>query len=471
MMKNLKTHIIKVALSLIFVLFICSCEDYLDIDLPDDKIVSEAVFENEESAKAALQGIYNQLITAKFSNGGSNSITVLSGLSADNIMTIVNTETLEQFELNEISIMSSNNHNIWASAYNIIYQTNSLLNGLENSHHLNNNKKEILASKAKFIRAFANFYLVNLYGDIPLVLSTDYRVNSVISRSDKNDVYEQIENDLTRAHHILVNTDNSNTSLEINAFTVKALYARFHLYHRDWAAAEEWSSDVIQSNHYQLESDLNNVFLSSSTEAIWQLSPEGSGSGAAHTNEGNLFIIDDTPSTLTPVALTDDLLNIYTSDDDRSLNWINEYAENQTSYYYPFKYKIKYDTSDNIQEYSMVMRLAEQYLIRAEARAQQSKLQGAIADLDMIKQRAGLPLLSATNPGISQQALLEEILLERRKELFAEWGHRWFDLKRLEKATEVLAPKKTSWEPTDILYPISEDELNNNPNLNQNPGY
>lgn len=470
-MKNLKAHIIKGALSLFFVLFICSCEDYLDIDLPDDKIVSEAVFENEESAKAALQGIYNQLITAKFSNGGSNSITVLSGLSADNIMTIVNTEALEQFELNEISIMSSNNHNIWASAYNIIYQTNSLLNGLENSHHLSKNEKEILASKAKFIRAFANFYLVNLYGDIPLVLSTDYRINSVIPRSDKSDIYQQIESDLASAHEVLINTDNIESDLEVNAYTVKALFARYQLYQGNWEAAEEWSSHVIQSGHYQLEQDLNNVFLSSSLEAIWQLSPEGSGSGAAHTNEGNLFIIDDTPNALTPVALTSELINTFTSDDNRKASWINDYTENHSTYYYPFKYKIKYDTSDNIQEYSMVMRLAEQYLIRAEARAQQNKLQAAIADLDMIKQRAGLPLISATQPGISQQALLEEILLERRKELFAEWGHRWFDLKRLEKASEILAPKKASWDPTDILYPISEDEINKNHHLNQNPGY
>ncbi|MDN6310834.1 MAG: RagB/SusD family nutrient uptake outer membrane protein [Psychroflexus sp.] len=470
-MKNLKTHIIKGALSLFFLLFICSCEDYLDIDLPDNKIVSEAVFEDEQGAKAALQGIYNQLTTAKFSDGGSNSITLLSGLSADNIMTIINTEALEQFEYNEISIMSSNNHNIWTSAYNIIYQTNSLLSGLKNSHHLNNKEKEVLVSKAKFIRAFVNFYLVNLYGDIPLVLSTDYRVNSVIPRSDKSDIYQQIESDLASAHDVLINTDNVDNDLEINAYTVKALYARYQLYQGNWEAAEEWSSDVIQSGHYQLEQDLDNVFLSSSAEAIWQLSPEGSGSGASHTNEGNLFIIDDTPSVLTPVALTSELINIFTVNDERKTNWINDYTENQSTYYYPFKYKIKYDTSDHIQEYSMVMRLAEQYLIRAEARAQQNKLQGAIADVDMIKQRAGLPLLSVTQPGISQQSLLEEILLERRKELFAEWGHRWFDLKRLEKATEILAPKKASWDPTDILYPISEDEINKNHYLNQNPGY
>ena len=83
----------------------------------------------------------------------------------------------------------------------------------------------------------------------------------------------------------------------------------------------------------------------------------------------------------------------------------------------------------------MVMRLAEQFLIRAEARAMQGDLEGAIADLDMIRGRAGLPLIADINAGISKEELLTSILEQRKKELFTEWGHRWLDIKRLKGKT------------------------------------
>jgi len=97
---------------------------------------------------------------------------------------------------------------------------------------------------------------------------------------------------------------------------------------------------------------------------------------------------------------------------------------------------------------------------------------GAVADIDEIRQRAGLPLISETNPGIGQAQLLDAIFHERRVELFTEWGHRWFDLKRTGRASSILQGLKPGWKDTDILLPIPESELLLNPNLNpQNPGY
>ncbi|MNS80528.1 SusD family protein [compost metagenome] len=114
------------------------------------------------------------------------------------------------------------------------------------------------------------------------------------------------------------------------------------------------------------------------------------------------------------------------------------------------------------------MRLSEQYLIRAEVRAQQGDLIGAKEDLDAIRNRAGLPQTTAG----TKQEILDAILQERRWELFTEYGHRFFDLKRSGKIDAVLSITKTGWNTTDVLFPLPQNELSINPNLlPQNSGY
>ena len=115
----------------------------------------------------------------------------------------------------------------------------------------------------------------------------------------------------------------------------------------------------------------------------------------------------------------------------------------------------------------MVMRLAEQYLIRAEARAQQGNISGGLSDLNVIRNRANLIDIS----GVSQNELLKDIIQEKRIELFTEWGHRWLDLKRTNNTDAILSPIKPNWNSEDKLYPIPLRELDSNPNLNQNSGY
>jgi hypothetical protein len=123
----------------------------------------------------------------------------------------------------------------------------------------------------------------------------------------------------------------------------------------------------------------------------------------------------------------------------------------------------------------MVLRLAEQYLIRSEARAEQQNLtgpNGAIADLNTIRARAGLTSYSG---GSDQASVLAAILHERQVEFFTEWGHRWLDLGRTGNLNAVMdsveLAKGGSWNPDKELYPIPATELTLNPNLKQNIGY
>ncbi len=444
-----------------------SCEDFVEVDTPNDRIISQTVFSKDVTANSAIVGIYNQLFQASFSSGLQTSITVLSGLSADNLKATVTTSNLVQFQENEILEENSYNLSIWSSAYNIIYMTNAALEGLENNLRITSSLREKLIGEAKFIRAFTYFYLVNLYGEIPLVLSTSYQDNSTVSRSNEAVVYTQIIGDLENAILLLGDSYEDGERLRANSHTAKALLSRVHLHLGNWNLAEEFSTQVIEETNLFELIPLNEVFLANSKEAIWQISPLAGGSFGSNTNEGSFFIMQGFPGR---VALTEDLLTSFDTIDARPENWIGSFESGSLEYFFPYKYKIK-SSIDDYSEYSMVMRLAEQYLIRAEARVRTGKDQEAIEDLNKIRLRANLNPLSISNSNLTTEQLLNLILQERRRELFTEWGHRWLDLKRTGKAAEILSPIKSLWQSTDVLYPIPEDELRKNPNLTQNAGY
>jgi hypothetical protein len=160
------------------------------------------------------------------------------------------------------------------------------------------------------------------------------------------------------------------------------------------------------------------------------------------------------------------MIDSFEPGDLRKTSWTAKFTLGAESWFYPFKYKTR--TSTTLSEHSTVLRLAEIYLIRAEARAKLEKTELAIQDLDALRQRAGLPKL---NPMLTKAEILDRVLAERRSELFTEGAHRWVDLKRFGKASQVLSAIKTGWNPRSLLHPIPVNELNVNQNLTQNPGY
>tara|TARA_R110002020_G_scaffold41194_1_gene121476 strand:- start:31692 stop:33101 length:1410 start_codon:yes stop_codon:yes gene_type:complete len=460
------------AIWIIAVVSVIGCDDFVEVEAPDHKIVSGSVFATEETAKAAIQGIYNEMATANFSNGDLYSITVLAGLSSDIFTTSSNTDTrYGPFQQNELSPIGSDdataNYNLWSSAYNIIYMANSVLEGVEGSNTIGDGTKGVVRGQALFIRALTYFYLTNLYGDVPLALTTDYRQNSTSSRAPSAEVWGQIAADLDTTMELLEGENDYADSerTHINLFAAVALRARVHLYQQNWASAEERSGQVIdQISLYGLPEDLDQVFLMNSREAIWQISPLGRDGVTNYTGEGYFF----RGNNASRIRLAEGFLESFPAADERSSHWIG--FNESRSFHFPQKYK---DGSfgQSVTEYSMVLRLAEQYLIRAEARAMQGNLSGAMTDLDKIRERAGLGAIAGSDPEIGQQALLDSIMEERKRELFSEWGHRWFDLKRTGRASTVLMPLKPLWQDTDTRYPIPGEERAKNPNLGQNDGY
>lgn len=105
-------------------------------------------------------------------------------------------------DINAISINDATNLTMWSTIYQVIYQANSILEGVEGSPLFATLKRQ-LRGEALFIRAVSHFNLANLYGDVPLILTTSVTENSVAGRTPKADVYLQIETDLTTAVTLL----------------------------------------------------------------------------------------------------------------------------------------------------------------------------------------------------------------------------------------------------------------------------
>jgi len=284
-MKNYKL------LVLVGCLLLLSCEDFVEVENPDYKMVSSEVFNNDDTAQSAMQGIYNQLYQTNFSSGWLGSVSVLAGLSSDNLEPI-NTNSLELVEFDQHQLLPENTYNygVWQSAYQVIYMCNSLLEGVERSDALTPEVVTQLEGEAKFVRAFSYFYLVNLYGEVPLVFTTDYRSNAEVQQQSMTTIYEQVIADLTTAKETLGDTYKEGERTAANRYVAMALLARANLYQENWELAEQYSSEVIaQTSLYHLMENLDEVFLANSKEAIWQLSPLGAGMVNTNTNEGAVF--------------------------------------------------------------------------------------------------------------------------------------------------------------------------------------
>lgn len=440
-MKRLYTILIS------FLLLQTSCSDFVDIEPPRTDLVRETIFQRDETAEAAMQDIYFRLSTLTgYASGSFYSVSFLSALSSDDAVNFLATLTdIQQFNDNEILSNNLWTQYLWSDMYRVIYRTNAMIEGLQQGT-VSESLKQQLLGEAKFIRAFTHFYLINLYGDAPLVLTTDYRINQHIARTPVATVYEQIIADLLEAQQLLPEDYSGfeEERIRITRPAATAMLSRVYLYTGQWEKAEIEATKVIEDETLFELVPLAQVFLKNNREGIWQM--PGLNGGATNDYLSGLIYSRLTPS----------LISAFEVSDSRGFLWkLGNIA---------YKYK-----SSGTTEYSVVLRLGEQYLIRAEARAQLDDIEGAQADINAIRVRAGLSETTTTD----KDELLEEIMQERRVELFMEWGHRWLDLKRWGKADEVLSGLKPNWQETDVYYPIPDVQLLNDPAMtdDQNPGY
>ncbi|MBE8723450.1 RagB/SusD family nutrient uptake outer membrane protein [Flavobacterium hungaricum] len=440
-----------------------SCDSFIEVGLPKSQLTTEAVFEDYNTAEAALLNIYSGIRDRGILTGTGQGISNLLGNYADEL---VSSESPTNSSLNfyKNSLMTTNTavSGFWTVSYNQIYAANAILEGTHKSDKMTIEQKKQLQGECYFIRALLHFYLSELFGSIPYITDTDFRKNSKATRMPLPLIYENIEADLQKALTMIPSQYLEQERVRPNAAAVQALLARIYLYNKAYGEASNAASAVLNQNQLYILETLNTAFLISSKETIWQLH---AGTAGRNTSEASYFTFTAIPPP--QVYLSGTLLSSFDAADLRRTAWIKAVTKNSATFYHAFKYKENNATAVS-KEYSIVFRLAEQFLIRAESRAYQGDLIGAKEDLNKVRNRAGL-----TNTGaVSQQEIIEAVVHERRHELFTEQGHRFFDLKRTGKLDNVLGPIKMAWNTTNILLPIPQSELATNPNLlPQNPGY
>ncbi len=441
-----------------------SCDEFIEVDTPRTEIVTATVFNSDASAMSAVRGIYSLMMASpNFVRAGLEEYT---GTASDELISYASSINTQQFYQNSINPTNAELiHYFWREPYKFINNANGILEGLQNSEGMTDSGERQAEGEAKFIRAFCHFYLATLFGDVPFLTSIDYNVTSIAERIPFNDVMLSIESDILDARALLADdySFSNGERIQPNKWAATALLARVYLYLNDWEKAEAMASEVISNPTYLLEADLNDVFLKNSNEAIWQLQPVVPGLNAG---QGSLFVLNNAPNTFSRrVSMTPELIAAFEEDDQRKSLWTGTFTNATGSWSYIHKYKVRVNTV--VTEYGMVLRLAEQYLIRAEARAHLNDIEGSQADVNVIRNRAGLPNTTATD----KVTLLNAIEHERRIELCGEAGHRWLDLKRTGRVDEVMSAVKPNWESTDQLFPIPQSERLLNPNLSQNLGY
>lgn len=442
-----------------------SCKKLIEVKPSASTLLGSEVYKDSTTVQSALTGMYGKI--GNFGNPYRFSISTLSGFSADELQYIGS--TYDAFINNALLVDNSSVGDLWTVSYGEIYVANSIIEGVTNESGISETFKNQALAEAKFVRAFCYFHLVNFFGDVPLILSTDVPKNSIAARTPSADVYSQIIADLKFAQSNL-RSDYSMLPNSIrtrsNKWVATALLARVYLYTgNNWADAETQATAVIGNTAlFSLPTDLTKVFTPTSSEAIWQFYNDANGyTWYAYT------VLPNAVSKIPTYVLNASLVNAFETGDARKAAWTSTLTYAGTTYTYPAKYKSI--TSGANAEYYTILRLAEQYLIRAEARAQQNNITGAnsaASDLNTIRNRAGLTATTAA----TKADMLLAIEKERRIEFNCEWGHRWFDLKRTNRANTVLgALKPATWKSTAVLYPIPSGQILLNSNLLQNPGY
>jgi starch-binding outer membrane protein, SusD/RagB family len=467
-----------------------SCRKYVEVDPPENKVTGANVFKDDATATAVLSGLYIRLSEAQIGSGSPSALYFYAGLSSDELTLWNGTgdSRLIAYYINNLTATSGESYGSELWQYLPIYICNSAIEQLEASNALTPAVKQQLLGEAKFMRAFNYFYLASLFGDVPLVLSTPYRENALLPRTPKDQVFAQMISDLKDAQELL---SEDYLSVDLTTLTAEktrptkwaaaALLARVYLSTGNWAEAENEASFVIGNTNFSL-APLNEVFLKNSAEAIWQLQPVNSG---WNTEVAKTLVVPATgPYDAVPAYLNDQLLNAFENGDQRRItgNWIDSVNVDGTPYLYAAKYKINEENTDinsgtgtdNMNEYLMVLRLAEQYLIRAEARARQGKLQEAMDDVNTIRlQHGGLP--DPLPVAASETDVVNTITHEHQVEMFTEWGDRWLTLKRtgdIDHVMEAVAPLKGgTWSPYKALFPLPLEEIQKDQNLTQNTGY
>lgn len=463
-----------------------SCgKDFLDKS-PEQSVDNNLALGSIENVQISLTGVYAGLQTVNYY--GKNFLLIQDVMSDDVRQSATNSNRLTLQYRYEMNANSGDAVGFWQDALDVLNRANNIILAVPGLPDGTEPEKNQVLAEAKTLRALALFDLVRYYsqpyrlndanvaeganGDgghigVPVILEP-LLPDATPPRNTVKEVYDQVIIDLNEAVG-LYDTSLEGEGIEKTRFTrtgAQALLARVYLYKGDFAKAEELASTVIDSDKYALEESGNYLAmwdnLTPSTESIFEVAYTNA--EQLITNSLGYMYSPNGYYDMLPTTDLDDVLANYSdpATDIRGQLW-------DTSVPVATKYKGPDATAGF--ENTIVIRLSEVYLIRAEARVENSDPNGARADLDFLRSKRSAPPSAVPNT-----LLIDAIIAERRLELCFE-GHRLFDITR--RGSDVVRTDCTlengncivTYPDTRFAQPIPQAELDINSNMEQNPGY
>jgi len=475
---------------LVSILIICSCEDQLN-EVPQDFLSTANFWKTDADAEAGIRGLYRTDLVDPFDEQFlENHSDFAQGRGSWAAISFWNTP------MDNTHIGRSTTY-FWNRPYEIINRANNALENLE-AMNLNEVKKKILMSEARFIRALQYFTLVRGFGPVPLRLTATKDLSTVDSpRVPVSDIYQAIIDDLTIAETDLPITQGANTRRP-SRWSAKMLLAQVHLTRENWDLAAAKAEEVINSGQFAImpitsSNDFYNLFSRRpTTEDVLSIhySPTIQDSyvltlhiaNVPAYNNGSQGFFTTIPRTTTIIGTAwnnSDLrksFNLYTQYVNRSGVLVNLPAAT------PVLFKKIIAQPDGIRSNARyLLRFTENYLIYAEAAAMGtgSPTAKALEYLNIVRRRAYgfnpfVPSAVDYPVGMSITDFRNAVLLERAYEFINE-QQRWWYLKRTGTTKQAIeAAFGTTFNDARLLWPIPQDEINNNNAISQadqNPGY
>ncbi len=462
-------RILKLSIITTILAFAVSCDDLLNTE-PTVAVSSDQIITTASGMDAVLTSAYDRLRSESLYRYW---IPAAPEVLADN-------SELHPINSGRFSSQAENafgshfTSGVWSTAYRLINEANIIIEGA-GATQTSQSHRDRLMGEAYFLRGLAYHELLRVYSyepNHPLVgdwgQGVIIRTSPTLGLSDADlrprssviEGYEQSERDFLAAIPLLENNDRGNVYFA-DAAAAHAGLARLYLYWERWDDALNHAQQALNTSQGSLTdfSEHENIFdILPNPESIFELSFDNT-----HGSSGSLNAVTNPPPGWFDALPSAELLELYEENDLRN----NLFRVHDDGYPFIIKYS---GTVGQNTDHIPVFRVAEMILIQAEAQYELNNEAAAIAALELLRSYRGLPAYTNAPSG---NALLEEIYDERRRELAFE-GHRWFDLKR--RGMDVPKPEVNlnSLVPFDdvrILAPLSGTQVENNPNLDQNPGY
>lgn len=443
-----------------------ACDEALD-PTPQQTIPFEEALDTPEELRVAVNAMYDAMQTCD--GGYCRNLIIFPDLYAGNLA-FTGTYTSDR-EVARRSVTAANTAlpGLWGAAYQAIDRANNVLAALPAlKDEFDADEYGQLKGEAHFIRALNYHNLVNFFGGVPLVTTPITEVPADVrqARNTQAEIYTFIEAELAQARAGLPEL-GSDAAGRASYEAATALLARVHTYQKEWQPAYNLANEIIESHTFGLEPQYVNAFEKEQTdEAIFEIPFTVTDPGSLAFwffpgSRGGRYGIAPSGNLVNSFEEGDERIDVAIQADDSGDDFGAKYTDIATS-------------ADDIP----VLRLAEMYLIRAEAAARLGLLEEALEDVNVLRERAGLEGYDATTGDLDEDGtltmaeVLEIVLAERRHELFYE-GHYFFDLRRFADAVPAADARLTTLGLTGnrLLFPIPQREIDANPALIQNPGY